>query len=274
MENYIQMKDGVELLYKKDMIDDPKAIILINHGFAEHLLRYDYTAQRFLEAGYGVYRYDLRAHGRSKSKLGHIDSFNDFVGDSNEMVDLIIRENKDIPIFMLGHSMGGLITALYGAKYRDKLKGQLFSGAMLDYSPSVKGIRKPIFNFTNIFFKKLYIKNPVDDFICSDKDVYDDYMKDTLVLKKASLNFYVEFLINGVNTLNKDIKDYNYPFFMIHGEMDKIVPKEFSLSFYEKAPSKDKEIKIYEGLYHEILNEKIKDQIIEDMVNWLDKRID
>lgn len=273
MEHYIEMRDGVKLLYKKDIPTKPKAIILINHGFAEHLLRYDYTTRKFSEAGYGVYRYDLRAHGRSKSKLGHIDSFNDFVEDSNEMVDLIMGENKDIPIYMLGHSMGGLITALYGIKYKEKLKGQLFSGAMLDYSPSIKGLKKPIFIIANSLFKNLYIKNPVDSNICSDIEVYNNYIKDPLVLKKASLNFYVEFLINGVNTLNNGIHNYSYPFFITHGEMDKIVPKEFSLSFYERVSSKDKEIKIYDGLYHEILNEKIKDQIIEDMVNWIDKRV-
>jgi len=270
---FIRMRDGVELFYKKDLSNNPKAVILINHGFAEYLGRYDYVANSFQERGYSVYRYDLRGHGKSKSEVGHLESFNDFVDDSDQMIELIIKENPQLPVFMLGHSMGGLITALYGIKYKDKLNGQIFSGAAVGTLPSAKGINRYLIKIGSALFKNTMIKNPIDHTLCSDVDVFQAYLKDPLVLKKASFNFYAEFLINSLKDFDASIKEYRYPCFIANGEVDKIVPKELSLSFYDRIASTDKDIKIYNGLYHEILNEKEKDHILEDMVLWLDNRI-
>lgn len=228
---------------------------------------------KFNENGYGIYRYDLRGHGRTKSQKGHIDDFNSFVDDADEMIELIRKENIEAPVFMLGHSMGGLITGLYGIKYPDKLRGQMFSGAALGTLPSVDGIKKHIFALANFAMSAKKIKNPIDESLCSVSEVLTDYLNDPLVLKEATMNFYVEFLIKAVKTLNSGLQNYDYPCLITHGELDRIVPKNISENFYEKIRSEDKEIKIYSNLFHEILNENEKDQIIMDMVKWLDKRI-
>lgn len=273
MSNFLELRDGVQTYYQEDLVVNQKAIILINHGFAEHSSRYDYVAERFNANNYSVYRYDLRGHGRTKSELGHIESFQDFIDDANEFVDFIKKENKNIPIFMLGHSMGGLITALYGIKYPQSLKGQIFSGAALGYLPSVEGFKKYPFLILNTFLKKVKIKNPINHSLCSIKEVFNAYVNDDLVLKEATIKFYVEFLIKGVRDLNIGINDYNYPCLLTHGESDRVVPKIHSQNFYENIASTDKEIKIYDKLYHEILNEREKDHIINDMVQWMEGRI-
>lgn len=267
------MRDGIELFYKKDLSNNPKATILINHGFAEHLGRYDYVAGFFQERGYNVYRYDLRGHGKSKSKIGTIESFDDFIDDLDQIVELIKIEIPQLPLFMLGHSMGGLITALYGIKYKDKLQGQIFSGAAVGTLPSAIGFNRHLITIGSALFKNAMIKNPIDNTLCSDVEVFQAYLRDPLVLKKASFNFYAEFLIKSLKGFDAKVKEYSYPCFITNGELDKIVPKELSLSFYDRISSTDKEIKIYKGLYHEILNEKEKDHILEDMILWLDNRI-
>lgn len=269
---FIRMRDGIELYYQKDLTHNPKGVILINHGFAEHLGRYDYVSKRLVGSGYNVYRYDLRGHGRTNSKLGHVEDFNDFIEDCNEMVELIIKENTGLSIFMLGHSMGGLITVLYGINYNNKIHGQIFSGAALGTLPSADKVKK-ILPFINRLFRYIKVKNPIDDSLCSDREVYSAYLNDPLVLRKATMNFYIEFLINSIKTFDKRVKEYNYPCLITHGELDKIVPKELSISFFESISSKDKEIKVYDGLYHEILNEKIKDHILDDMILWLDRKL-
>ncbi|WFA09412.1 alpha/beta hydrolase [Tissierella sp. Yu-01] len=269
---FIKMRDGILLNYQKDLAKNPKGVILINHGFAEHLGRYDYVTKRLVDSGYNVYRYDLRGHGRSKSRLGHIEYFNDFIEDCDEMVELMIKENSGLPLFMLGHSMGGLITALYGVCYNDKLQGQIFSGAALGTLPSVARVKK-ILPIATKFFRNVKVKNPIDDSLCGDREVFSAYLNDPLVLRKATMNFYVEFLINSIKIFNERVKEYNYPCLITHGKLDKIVPKELSISFFNSISSKDKEIKIYDGLYHEILNEKIKDHILNDMILWLDREL-
>lgn len=117
------------------------------------------------------------------------------------------------------------------------------------------------------------IKNPVSEYICSDLEVVKAYREDPLVLREATMNLYVEFLINGTSYASSEMKSYKYPCLITQGEEDKIVPKEIAKNLYDSISSKDKTIKNYEGLYHEILNEKKKDMVIDDMINWLDKRV-
>lgn len=271
---YLKVRDGIKLYYKINRIDSPKAIILINHGFAEHLGRYDYVAKALNESGYTVYRYDLRGHGQTKSPKGHIESYEDFIEDCDEMIEMIKNENNNLPIFILGHSMGGFVTCAYGLKYPNKLKGQIFSGPAVDTLPPARGIRSNLIKILNKFLPNKTIKNIVEKDICSVEEVVRDYMNDPLVLKEATINFYFQFLIEGRNYINKNIEDYKYPCLIAHGEKDKIVPKEIGYYLYNNISSKDKEIKIYDNLYHEILNEKEKDEILKDMIDWLDKRID
>lgn len=272
MASYLKLRDGIELFYKKDIPTDPKALILINHGFAEHLVRYDYVADKISKEGYGIYRYDLRGHGKTKSTIGHIESYEDFILDCDEMVELMKKENPDLPIFILGHSMGGLITTLYGLRYPNKIKGQILSGAAVDTLPSAKGIRSYLLEFINIFSKKKTIANPVSNDICSVETVVADYKNDPLVLKEATLNFYVQFLVKGRREITKNISNYKCPCIILHGEKDKVVPKEIAHYFYNSISSHDKELKIYDNLYHEILNEGTKDEVILDIVNWLNHR--
>lgn len=273
MENYINCDEKVKLFYRKDIPEGALANIIINHGFAEHLSRYDYVVEKLNSAKIGVYRYDLRGHGRSKSPKGHINSFMDFAEDADRMVDLAKNEYPNLPLFMLGHSMGGFITCLYGIKYPNKLEGQIFSGAAIRRLPQVEGIKGDLYNIINIFLPKMKVKNELSKDICSLVEVVENYEKDPLVLKEATLNLYVQFLVKGTNWIEKNIGNYNTPCLIIHGEKDKIVPKEIAIFLYNSIKSKDKEIKIYDNLFHEILNEKDKDKVLLDIINWLHSRL-
>lgn len=272
MENYLKCNDGVKLYYRKDIPESPVATIVINHGFAEHLNRYDYVTKVLNMAKLGVYRYDLRGHGRTKSERGYINNFMEFVSDADEVVNLAKKEYPDLPLFMLGHSMGGFITCLYGLAKPNKLHGQIFSGAAVKRLPVADGIKGDLFKLVNLFVPRLKVKNMISEDICSVKEVVDDYKNDPLVLKDAALNFYVQFVVKGADWIEKNIKSYNYPCLITHGEKDKIVPKEASIYLYRRISSSDKEIKIYDDLYHEIFNENEKDKVLSDIINWLYER--
>ena len=273
MGNYLKLRDNTELYLKRDLPENPTAIIVINHGFAEHLNRYDYVTKILNKANLGVYRYDLRGHGRTKSKKGYIEDFMDFVKDADEVVNLAKTENPDLPIFMLGHSMGGFITLCYGIDKPNKLKGQIFSGAAIRRLPVVNGIKGNIVKLLGRIIPNLSIKNNLSKDICSVKEVVDEYINDPLILKEAKLKFYSEFLIRGTDWIEKNIEKYEYPCLITHGEKDKIVPKEVSIYLYSKISSEDKEIKIYDNLYHEILNENEKDKVLSDIINWIYERV-
>ena len=273
MEEYIKLRDGIEVYFKKDLVENPVAKVLINHGFAEHCRRYDYVAKKLNEQNISVYRYDLRGHGRTKSKKGYIDSYMDFIEDADELVDLVNKENSDLPLFMLGHSMGGFITAAYGIIHPEKLEGQIFSGPAVIVANQAKGIKGKALGLASLIFPRVKIRNVLSTDICRDKKVVEDYLEDSNNISHASLKLLYEFQIKGVNFIKDNIEKYDYPCFISHGEDDKIISKEASIYLYNNISSKDKEIKIYDNLYHEILNEGERDIILGDMVNWIYDRI-
>jgi len=267
------LRDGYDVYFKEDEIKNPKGVVIITHGFAEHYGRYNYVAKKFNEFEYAVIRYDLRGHGRNKEDIGHINNFDDFIEDLHEIVKWTKEKYKDLNVFTLGHSMGGLIVASYGIKYKDEVQGAIFSGASLGTLPSAEKQNRKLLKLLKSVAKKTMIKNPVDDGICTNKKVFEDYVNDKYVLKKATISFYYEFLFSAIDKLNLGMTNYDVPCLITHGEMDKIVPPALSQNFYNKIKSMDKEIIFYKGLFHEILNEDVKDQIISDMVSWLDKHI-
>lgn len=272
-EGYIKSFDDTELYYVKDVPEKAKAIVVIVHGFAEHLARYEYLTEKLIENNYGVYRFDNRGHGNTKSEKGYIKKYDEFIKDADTIVNLAKKENPSVPIFMLGHSMGGFIAATYGIIHPDKLKGQILSGAATTITPEVRGFKGTLLKGLNKIVPKLKIKNPISNTLCKNETVVEKYISDPLVLKEASLNLYVEFLIKGVNWLNNNMSNYNYPCLILHGSDDRIVPKEASENFYNKISSIDKKITVFEGFYHEIMNEKYKDQVIGEINAWLDERI-
>ena len=119
-ESMITSFDGTKLYLKKETAADNKAVIVIVHGLREHQGRYDYFAEKLHEVGIGTYRFDHRGHGRSEGEETFYSDFNELLDDTNVVLDLAIEENPDIPVFLLGHSMGGFTVSLYGAKYPDK----------------------------------------------------------------------------------------------------------------------------------------------------------
>lgn len=261
--------DETDLYFKKDIPKDSRAIVVIVHGLAEHLGRYDYLTQEFNNFGYGVYRFDNRGHGKSGGEKGYIDNFTYFFDDADVVVNEAKKEYPDLPIFMLGHSMGGFIAAGYGVKYPNKLRGQILSGAALTLLPTFEDLKNTEFDK----YPRVKVPNALSAIICRDKAVVEDYNNDPLVLKETNQKLLGETFVKGPEWLEKNVKKYTYPCLILHGDDDRIVTMDASKWFYEEINSSDKEIKLYKDFFHEILNEKEKDIVIKDIKEWIDKRI-
>lgn len=271
MTEYFKTKtEGVELFYHIDNVEKPKANIIINHGFAEHIGRYDYVAKCLVDAGYNVLRYDLRGHGKSKGPKGYIESYLDFLLDADAMVDLMKSINPGLETYMIGHSMGGLITTLYGVNYPDKLNGQILSGAANGKIPGANKIMAKGLSIAAKLMPFKQLKNPVGAELCSVTEVVEDYIKDPFVLKSATFNFYNEFFNKATDDVINNLDKYNLPVLILHGEKDAIVPASISENLYDKISSENKELVIYPNLFHEIFNEKTKDEVIDKVISWLD----
>lgn len=263
------VEGGVELYVSKNLVDKPGAVIVIVHGVCEHSGRYEYVTSKLNSFGYSVYRFDNRGHGRSGGEKGYVENFNLFIDDAGKIVDMAKSENPNLPIFMLGHSMGGFITAGFGIKYPNRLTGQILSGAATIILPM-------LVNFEGVDFTPMArnpIPNSLSDQVSRDPKVIEDYKNDPLNLKEYTTWLMSEVFLRGARWLMDNLRSYVYPCLILHGGADEIVTPVASWHFHQHIKSKDKELKTYEGLYHEIMNEPEKDTVIEDVHAWIKKRI-
>jgi len=265
----LNVAKGVELFVLKNLVKSPKAAVIIVHGLCEHAGRYDYVVSRLNDFGYSVYCFDNRGHGRSGGERGYIADYQIFIDDAQKIVGIATEENPGIPLFTLGHSMGGFITASYGVKYPGRLAGQILSGAAVTVQPIFKDMASFDYNATPL----APIPNTLSDIISRDPQVIRAYKEDPLVIKEFTTKLRGEILITGAKHLMNSMNTYRYPCLILHGGGDQIVTPDSSKYFYEHISSTDKQLKIYEGLYHEILNEPEKDIIIEDIRLWIEDRI-
>ena len=247
----------------------PRAVVVIVHGLAEHLGRYDTVTRELNDAGFTVYRFDNQGHGRSEGERGYLDDFQSFIDDADRLVEKARQENPGLPVFMLGHSMGGFITAAYGVKYPGKLAGQVLSGAAVTVLPLFDA-------FKTIDFKgepRVKCPNDLSALICRDKAVVTAYDNDPLVLKETCQSLLGEVFINGATWLMENLPTYDYPCLILHGEGDQIVTPEASRFMFDHIASQDKTLKMYPGFYHEILNELGREEVVTDIVGWIEARM-
>lgn len=252
---------------KKDSVENPKATIIITHGIAEHSGRYDVITDRLNEAGYSVLRYDLRGHGLSQGKRGKLKNFHEFIDDLHVIVTAE-KQQSNHKIFLIGHSLGGLIVDLYAVKYGD-VDGVISSAAPSYFIKDVLPLRFIGYKLLGWIPKKT---NFADDQLSRIKEVEDAYINDPLNLKHFYISLVGAMFISGVRYLNKNVSKFLAPVLFIHGGNDKIVPFAMSERLMDLIPSKDKQIIIYDNNYHEIFNDLDQEKVFKDVIKWLDDR--
>lgn len=266
---YLITFDDQEIFLRRDLVADPRAVLLIVHGLNEHQGRYDYLAGRFNGEGYNVYRFDNRGHGRSDGRQSYIEDFNTYFDDADAVFELIKEENPDLPIFMLGHSMGGFIAAGFGVKYPDKLRGIILTDAATNNLDAFSELNEISLEEN----PEMTLPNELGNLISRSEYVVDDYKKDPYVSEFTTLKLMKVLMDQGIPWLVDNLNKFRYPVLILHGEDDKIVDPSCSKKFYERISSEDKKLKTYPELYHEILNEKEKEEVIRDIIIWVNKRI-
>ena len=278
-DGFINDATGTKQLYYAVNTDvtDLKGVVVLSHGLAEHLGRYNELVEALNAAGYGAYRVDHKGHGRTgieNGDKGIVGAYSEYYEDLDLIVDMAISENPGKPIYMLGHSMGGLIAAMYGVTYPDKLDGQILSGAAT--GPYYLNFGAEDAFYSQFGGNALYmLPNSLTSTVSRYPAVQNYYFVDPLRLTEFSAQLYWQTFAGGSKYLTDQIDDgqYTYPALIIHGGDDRIVSKAFSESLYNNIDSADKEIIIYDGLFHESLNARNEKSIVmSDIIDWLDAR--
>ncbi len=263
-ESYLPSFDGTRLFLRTDVPAAPKAIIVIVHGLCEHLGRYDYVTEQLTARNFGVYRFDHRGHGKSEGKPIFYNDFNEMIDDVNFVVDLAKQAHPTLPLFLIGHSMGGFAVSTFGMKYPDKVAGIVTSGAVTRLNRAFPlPLDMPV---------DAYFPNELADGVCSDPAVVEAYVNDPLVAKEISFGLFYR-LFDGVAWNKANSGNFVAPVLVLHGCHDGLVSEQDSREFFGEIASQDKTLKIYAFLYHEIFNEPSKDAVIADVVAWVEQRL-
>ncbi len=176
-------------------------------------------------------------------------------------------------IFVVGHSVGGTIAATFAASHQDEFDGLILSGATIKPGAGLSRVKIILANFLSSILPKMGVDIIDASTISRDKAVVDAYVNDPLVFRgKISARLGVE-LIRAMQELTHQMPQIKLPILIMHGTDDRLCDPEGSLMLYERVSSPDKALKLYEGFYHEIFNEKERGQVFKDMEGWLAARI-
>ncbi|WP_448855844.1 alpha/beta hydrolase [Corynebacterium camporealensis] len=258
--------DGTQLFLNTDEVDKAKAAVLIVHGLCEHQGRYDHVAAALNDAGYTTVRFDHRGHGKSEGDRAFYNDFNELVDDVNVVFDYT-KETFNLPTYVIGHSMGGFASTLFGTKYPDKPAGIVLSGALTRYNAKIMGYL-PIPGDPHS-----YVPNTLSEGVCSDPKVVEAYVNDPLVVKEVSIGLG-NALGAGVDYLKANPQQFVAPALILHGLKDGLVSELDSRQLFDEIASEDKALTIYPQMMHEIFNEYDKDWPINDAIRWLNKHAD
>jgi len=261
---------GLKIYYQSWVPESPKAVILLVHGGFEHSGRYQNVVNELIPEGYAIYADDHRGHGKSEGLRNFVDSFNQYIEDEKLLYDIIKKHLPNVPIFMLGHSLGSFIAIYFTEKYETLLNGLILSGTGTDPGQET--------SYFLILLAKTFSKiapkmkfNPRLDakFLSHDSEVVKAYENDPLVnADKITARLSYEMLKNFEN-LQATIGRFQIPLLVQCGSEDKLIKGSKKLQDLFKMT--DKAINIYKGLYHEVYNEIEEDRtiVLRDLRDWL-----
>ena len=272
-ESTITTSDQFVLFEQTWTCANPKGVVLITHGIAEHSGRYDHVAHSLVAGGYTVVGFDLRGHGRSTGNRNYINSFQDYLNDLQDVLDQTKEKYKGSPLFLFGHSMGGGIVTLFTIERNPDVKGILLSAASVKVSDDISPMLQKVSGFLSAILPKLPVITLDSKDISKDPEVVKAYDNDPLNYRGGILARTGSELLKATKTISQLASNINLPLLIMHGDSDKLADLSGSQMLYDTVSSEDKTLKIYPGLYHEILNEPEQNQVKSDILSWLDSHI-
>ena len=253
--------------------ENPRAILMIVHGLAEHSGRYMNIVNYFVPRGYAVYSFDYRGHGKSEGPRVYVDRFSDYVNDVRAFFEIVYQQHSNLKIFLVGHSIGATIALPYAVKYQSDLSGLIISGVSLKPGASISPVMKVMARLISVLSPKMGVTVIDASTISKDKAVVNAYVNDPLVYRgKITARLGAE-MIKTIDKLPSQVPEIKLPVIIMHGTEDRLCNPEGSQIIYDRIGSSDKTLKLYQGLYHEIFNEPEREQVMADVATWLSTRI-
>jgi acylglycerol lipase len=252
---------------------DPRAALLIVHGYAEHSGRYRHMAEHLAGLGYAVYALDHRGHGQSEGVRADVVRFEDYLTDLKTFLDMVKEREPGRQVFLIGHSMGGAIVTLFAARHGAEFDGLITSGAGVklggDVSPWLVRMSKTIASLA----PRLPTVAMEVEAVSRDPKVVARYRSDPLnYLDKVRARMGVQ-LLRGAELALSELPNIALPVLILHGTADRLADPAGSQMIYDGVSSTDKTLKLYDDLYHEVFNEPERERVFADVAAWLEAHV-
>ena len=261
---------AAEMLFRRGWLpQEPHAALVLAHGFGEHSARYEHVGHWLALRGFAVHAYDHLGHGRSTGRRGHVESLDQYLDDLGCMVERVSEEMEGLPLFVLGHSMGGLLAASFARERAPELAGLALSAPALGKPPNALRWKVWAAEQLRRLWPTARVPAGIDPAgLCSDPVVVRDYVADPLVQTHMSVSLACE-LFDAMDRTGPGGRDVALPLLVLHGDADPICPPAASEAFAGAAPL-GRHVR-YPGLRHEIFNEPSREAVLADLHGWLEE---
>jgi acylglycerol lipase len=270
-EERVEGARGLQINIRSWRPDAARGVVAICHGVNSHSGYYTWAAEQLVASGLAVYALDLHGRGKSDGERFYLEKIDDYLSDVGALVALAKAREPGLPVFLLGHSAGGVVSCVYALEYQDQLAGLIcesfaFQVAAPDFALAVvKGL-------SHIAPHAHVLKLPFADF-SRDPSVVQAMNDDPLIAHEVQPTKTVAELVRADERLKREFPLITLPVFILHGTADKVTNPKGSQLFFDTAGSADKTLKLYEGHVHDLLNDLDKEVVMADIVRWLDGRL-
>lgn len=270
----LRAPDGVRLHYRTWAAPAERAVMLVSHGLGEHGGRYAALAEDLAELGVTVHAVDHRGHGRSGGARGYVPRFDDYVRDFESFrAEVAARHPAEIPVFLLGHSLGGLIAIRHLQTYPDApWRGAILSAPLLGVAVEAPRWKVAVSGVFSRWLPWLPFHNEIDTTLLSTAPGYQDaYRADTLLHNTITPRLYTEML-SAIEAAFARPDSIRIPLLVLAPTADRVVLPEAVARWASACPG-EVQVRRYEGFQHESLNEKDRHLVVADVAEWLRARI-
>jgi len=267
--------EGLNLFYQSWLPPKPSfATVIVVHGVGEHSGRYINIVKQLVPLGIAIYSYDQRGYGLSPGRRGYINGWHEYREDLREFVQHVNNIRGNTPLFLLGHSMGGLVVLDYVLHYPDGLQGVVASAPALPLKGDIPAWFIRLATLLNRITPTLQLKTPLQiEAVSRDPQVVQAYLNDPLIHYYTTPRSVVSFE-NTATWVHQHASQLRLPLLMTHGEQDRLVPIHCTQPFFEQVCSTDKQFITYSNGYHETHNDLSYIEAISNLGRWFIKRSD
>ena len=248
-----------------------RGIMILVHGFNSHSGYFAWAGERFAEDGFAVYALDHRGRGKSEGERFYVEHFSDWLADVNTLTDIARSENPGLPVYMLGHSVGGVIASSYVYEHQEEIAGLICESFAFDVG--LPQLVQLALEGASYLIPHLPVYSLKNEIFSRDPAVIKQMDNDPLIANEKQPAETAAEVLKAAARLKEHMPNIKVPVFIIHGTDDKATRYQGSQYFYDNVGSADKTLKLYEGGYHDLLNDIDKETVMADILAWVNERI-